>query len=73
MDGAIVARVALKADRQACVLRVQRAHLEPDAPAETAHRLMLELRLAASWLGLESVEIVSGDVLAGLLRALPAT
>lgn len=71
MNGAIVARVDLKADRQSSALRVQRAHLEPVAPPETAHRLMLELRLAASWLDLDRVEIASSDALAELLRALP--
>ncbi|MET4682093.1 winged helix-turn-helix domain-containing protein [Brevundimonas faecalis] len=55
MDGRLVARVDLKADRQASRLRVQNIHIEPEAPAETRERLAGELRLMADWLGLETV------------------
>ena len=59
----IAARVDLKADRQARTLRVQSAHAEPGGPAETAKRLMAELRLMAEWLELDRVEIAaSGDL-----------
>lgn len=51
------ARVCLKADRQAGVLRANAAHLEPHANMEdTATALAHELRLMAGWLGLASIE-----------------
>jgi uncharacterized protein YcaQ len=55
LDGALVARVDLKADRKADRLIVQRAHIEPGAPRSTVEQLMGELRLMASWLGLSSL------------------
>ena len=55
LDGALVARVDLKADRKAGALIVQRTHVEPSAPRYTVERLRDELRLMASWLGLSSL------------------
>jgi len=63
LDEALVARVDLKADRAAGVLRVQGAFGEPDAPPETAERLRAELESMAQWLGLSGIEVVpNGDL-----------
>jgi len=51
----LVARVDLKADRPAGVLRVPGAFAEPDAPPETASALAAELYRLAGWLGLSTV------------------
>lgn len=67
----LAARVDLKADRKARKLRVEAAHAEPAAPADTAERLADELRLMADWLGLEQVSVPGrGDLAATLLQAL---
>ncbi len=65
----IVARVDLKADRAAGVLRVQAAHAEPAAPPETAEALAAELGLMAGWLGLAGVEVAGRGGLAPALAA----
>ena len=52
----LVARVDLKANRQASRLLVHAVHLEPGAPAETPDALGLELEALAAWLGLSAVE-----------------
>jgi uncharacterized protein YcaQ len=70
LNGKIVARVDLKADRQARRLRVQSAHLEEGAKLEAVvEPLIEELRLMAGWLGLDGVEVAGGGELAGRLRA----
>lgn len=54
----ITARVDLKADRKASVLRVQNAHVEAGTdPRSTAAALADELRSLADWLSLDCVNI----------------
>ncbi len=65
----IAARVDLKSDRQAGILRVQAAHLESGAdPASTAPALTRELARLAAWLGLGEVSIADNGGLAPVLR-----
>jgi len=67
----LVARVDLKADRRAGVLRVLAAHAEENAQEETATELAAELAEMAAWLGLPSVAVRRrGDLAAALRRAL---
>lgn len=70
----LVARVDLKSDRQAGVLRVVGAFAEPGADAgEVARELADELRLASGWLGLGGVEVArKGDLAPALGRAVAA-
>src|SRR3954452_14920057 len=64
----LVGRVDLKADRQAGVLRVQSAWIEPGHdPLYVAAELAAELALAAEWLGLGSVEVAPRGTLASCL------
>jgi len=64
----LVARVDLKADRQAGALLVQAAHLEPGRDAAAvASALAAELRLVARWLRLDQVRIAPRGDLAGTL------
>lgn len=70
MDGEIVARVDLKTDRKAEVLRVQAAHLEPGRPRdEVAQRLAAHLERTAHWLECRGIEVVPRGDLAEDLRA----
>lgn len=70
-DEAITARVDLKSDRQAGLLRVQAAWREPEATADTPEALAAELRLMAAWLGLGGVEVMErGDLASSLSSAL---
>jgi uncharacterized protein YcaQ len=68
----LVARVDLKSDRQAGVLRVRSAFAEPHAEtALVAAELAAELRLLSDWLELGSVSVArKGDLAAPLRRAL---
>ena len=69
-DDAIAARVDLKADRARGVLIVHAAWLEDGQhPDAVAPRLASELRLMASWLGLDDVEVRPLGSLAGRLKA----
>jgi len=67
----LVGRVDLKADRQAGVLRVQSAWIEPGHdPQYVAGELAAELALAAQWLELEDVVVVPrGDLAKELTEA----
>jgi hypothetical protein len=67
---AITARVDLKADRAAKILRVQAAHLEPGAAREAvAGPLAAELALMSAWLGLGEVHVAGKGALAAALAA----
>ena len=70
LDGELVARVDLKADRAAGVLRVLGAFAEPgSATTRVAGALAGELRVMAEWLGLADVAVGDrGDLTAELRR-----
>jgi hypothetical protein len=73
LDDRLVARVDLKADRQARVLRVQSAWIEAGAPPETAEELAAELVTLAVWLDLGDVVVSGrGDLAGALVAALPS-
>jgi len=67
-----VARVDLKADRAAGVLRVQGAFGEPEVDRHrVAAELAAELGVMAEWLGLSGVFVASrGDMAAPLVAAM---
>jgi uncharacterized protein len=70
LDGQLVARVDLKADRAADTLRVVGAFGEPDTPRDrVAAALAGELESMASWLGLGGFSVASQGDLARELRA----
>ncbi|WP_141981317.1 winged helix-turn-helix domain-containing protein [Saccharothrix saharensis] len=70
LDGELVGRVDLKADRAAGVLRVQAAHSEPTADVgRVAVELAAELRHMADWLELDDVVVVPKGDLAPALGA----
>ncbi len=73
LDGQIVARVDLKADRAAGVLRIPAAWAEAGAPAHTPEALAAELYRLAGWLGLTDVAVPDrGDLAPALSAALAA-
>ena len=74
LDGELVARVDLKSDRQAGVLRVQGAFAEDAIDADhVSAELAAELSTVAGWLGLERGVAVAGrgDLSPALADALP--
>ena len=70
LDGELVARVDLKADRAADALHVVGAFVEPGrSPSRVAAALTSELTTMASWLGLGGVTVGDRGDLAGELRS----
>ena len=68
LDGELVGRVDLKADRTADALHVVGAFIEPDrSPSRVAAALASELATMASWLGLAGVTVGNRGDLAGEL------
>ncbi|WP_091178704.1 winged helix-turn-helix domain-containing protein [Paramicrobacterium humi] len=69
----LVARLDLKNDRQAGVLRVQSAWREPEAPPESVERIASLLEHTADWQGSGTISVGArgdlADELAGVLRA----
>ncbi|RWP31384.1 winged helix-turn-helix domain-containing protein [Mesorhizobium sp.] len=69
----IVARIDVKADRPAGVLRVHAAYAEPGAPPQTAAELFEELKLMQGWLGLERIEVTPAGDLGSALADIAAS
>lgn len=70
LNGELVARVDLKADRGTDRLQVLGAFGEPDAARASAPTALAgELRSMATWLGLSGVSVSSRGDLASALRA----
>ncbi len=68
LNGELVARVDLKTDRAAGVLRARATYAEPGTDTgEVAHELAEELRTMASWLALDRVAVEEKGNLAGPL------
>jgi len=70
LDGELVGRVDLKADRAADALHVVGAFIEPEqSPSRVAKALAGELETMAAWLGLGGLSVGDRGDLAGELRA----
>jgi uncharacterized protein len=70
LDGELVGRVDLKADRAADALHVVGAFVEPGrSPSRVAAALTSELATMASWLGLGGISVGDRGDLAGELRS----
>ncbi|MGX9572059.1 winged helix-turn-helix domain-containing protein [Mesorhizobium sp. f-mel] len=69
----IVARIDLKADRPAGVLRVHAAYAEPGAPPKTAAELFEELKVMQGWLGLERIDVTPAGDLGSALANIAAS
>jgi uncharacterized protein len=72
LDERLVARVDVKAEREAGCLAVKGAYLEAgESPGAVAERLAGELREMASWLSLDAVRVDGrGDLASGLSEAI---
>lgn len=73
LDGELVGRIDLKADRQAGILRVRGAYTEPGVePSRVAPPLVTELETMATWLGLNDVSVEKkGNLATALLSPRP--
>ncbi len=70
LNGELVARVDLKADRASGTLEVRSAFVEPDrSPGHVVEALVPELRRMATWLGLDDVRVDDRGNLGALLAA----
>jgi uncharacterized protein len=70
LDGTLVGRVDLKAERTRDALHVVGAFTEPDQkPSRVAPALAAELRAMATWLGLGEVMVAKKGDLAGALSS----
>jgi hypothetical protein len=73
LDGELVGRIDLKADRQAGILRVRGAYTEEGVePTRVAPPLVTELETMATWLGLTDVSVEKkGNLATALLSPRP--
>jgi uncharacterized protein YcaQ len=67
LDDHLSARLDLKNDRAAGILRVQASWIEPGAPADAAERVAALLRQTAAWQGNERISVTGHGTLARAL------